>query len=79
MPQGSILVPLLFTIYMNDIYNASTKFHAILFADDTNLASTLCSFDVNIDNNCNMVQSSADINKELKKHTNIVRNKQIVT
>ena len=51
---------------MNDIHNASTKFHAILFADDTNLTSTLCSFDVNIDNNCNKMQLSANINKELK-------------
>ena len=52
---------------MNDIHNASTTFHAILFADDTNLTSTACSFDVNIDNNCNRVQLSANINKELKK------------
>ena len=51
---------------MNDIHNASTKFHAILFADDTNLTSTLCSFDVNIDNNCNKMPLSANINKELK-------------
>ena len=36
-PQGSILGLLLFIIYMNDIHNASSKFHAILFADDTNL------------------------------------------
>ena len=51
---------------MNDIHNASSKFHAILFADDTNLTSTLCSFDVNIDNNCNSLQLSTNINKVLK-------------
>ena len=51
---------------MNDIHNASSKFHAISFADDTNLTSTLCSFDVNIDNNCNSLQLSTNINKELK-------------
>ena len=51
---------------MNDIHNASTNFHAILFANDTNLTSTLCSFDVDIDNNCNRMQLSVNINKELK-------------
>ena len=67
VPQGSILGPLLFIIYMDDIHNASSKFHVILFADDTNLTSTLWSFDVNIDNNCNSLQLSTNINKELKK------------
>ena len=66
VPQGSILGRLLFMIHMNNIHNASSKFHAILFADDTNLTSTLFSFDVNIDNTCNGLQLSTNINKELK-------------
>ena len=68
MPQGSILGPLLFIIYMSDIHYASSKFHAILFANDTNLTSTLCSFDVNIVNNCNSLQLSIDVSKELQTY-----------
>ena len=41
VPQSSILGPLLFIIYMNDIYEASNSFHAILYADDTSLYSSL--------------------------------------
>ena len=36
VPQGYVLGPLLFTLYINDICHVSKVFDCILFADDTN-------------------------------------------
>ena len=44
VPQGSIVRPLLFNIFVNDITMSSDTFNFILYADDTTLNVKVKSF-----------------------------------
>ena len=63
IPQGSILGPLLFLLYINDIINVSTLWYIILFADDTSLFSHGKNIDLLINNlNTELVKLSQWLN-----------------
>ena len=66
VPQGSILGPTLFILYINDICNVSKLVKFILFADDTNV---FCAGD-NIELECMLNRELTKLGKWFAVNTN---------
>ena len=58
VPQDSLLCPLLYGINMNDIQTVSERLNFVLYADDTTLTRTLCTFTQEVDHALNRMSYS---------------------
>ena len=78
IPQGSILGPLLFLLYINDFYRISDIFTTIQFADDTNLFASDSSLPKLIELTNTEIPKFVDWIKANRLSLNLLKTKYIV-
>ena len=78
VPQGSVLGPLLFIIYTNDLANAIKHSKCILFADDTTILYSTMHLDESYDNISFDLHTLSDLFKANKVSLNVNKSNYMI-